>query len=49
MSEICLGTMSMGLEADGSAGPEESQRMMEYFVKRGGNYFDTANEFYAFC
>lgn len=46
VSEVCLGVMTMGLETASSAGPEESHRMMEYFVDKGGNYFDTANEIY---
>ena len=46
VSEVCLGTMMMGVESDSSAGPEESRRMLEKFVEKGGNYFDTANEVY---
>ena len=46
VSEVCLGTMMMSTESPSSAGPEESRRILEAFVDKGGNYFDTANEVY---
>ena len=46
VSEICLGTMMMGVETDSSAGPEESRKILNAFAEKGGNYFDSANEVY---
>ena len=40
--EIALGTMMMGPEGPGHAGPLESRRLMEAYAERGGNFFDSA-------
>ncbi len=42
VSEIALGTMMMGPEAPGRAGPFESRRIMEAYAEQGGNFFDSA-------
>ncbi len=39
VSELCLGTMTMGREADET----ESHRMLDTFVDAGGNFLDTAD------
>ncbi len=39
VSELCLGTMTFGREAD----RETSYKIMDRFVEEGGNFFDTAN------
>jgi aryl-alcohol dehydrogenase-like predicted oxidoreductase len=41
VSEICLGTMTFGREAS----IEESFRIMDFFVDRGGTFLDTANAY----
>jgi len=49
VSEICLGTMTFGLDKDknGWGMPTcletESHAMLDYFVRVGGNFIDTAN------
>ena len=47
VSEVAIGTMMMNVESDFSAGREESLKIFEAYVNRGGNYFDTANEVYS--
>ncbi|MYA84222.1 MAG: aldo/keto reductase [Acidimicrobiaceae bacterium] len=42
VSEIALGTMMMGPEEPGRAGPLESRRIMEAYAERGGNFLDSA-------
>lgn len=42
VSEIALGTMMMGPEQPGRAGPLESRRIMEAYAEQGGNFFDSA-------
>ena len=39
VSELCLGTMTFGREADEAL----SHTMMDRFVEAGGNFLDTAN------
>jgi aryl-alcohol dehydrogenase-like predicted oxidoreductase len=39
VSELCLGTMTFGREAD----EPTSHRMLDRFVERGGNFLDTAD------
>lgn len=46
VSEVCMGTMMMGVESNASAGAQESRKILETFADRGGNYFDTSNEVY---
>ncbi len=42
VSEIALGTMMMGPEEPGRAGPLESRRIMEAYAEQGDNLFDSA-------
>jgi aryl-alcohol dehydrogenase-like predicted oxidoreductase len=39
VSELCLGTMTFGNEAD----EQTSKRITDRFVEAGGNFVDTAN------
>ncbi len=39
VSELCLGTMTLGWQADENQG----NKMLDKFVERGGNFIDTAN------
>ena len=39
VSELCLGTMTFGKEADEDA----SHRILDHYVGAGGNFLDTAN------
>ena len=41
VSQVCLGTMTFGREADVS----QSHKIMDYFVERGGTFLDTANAY----
>ena len=41
VSEVCLGTMTFGREAD----EKVSFDIMDFFVEQGGNFFDTANAY----
>lgn len=43
VSEICLGTMTFGTEFGWGSTKNESQKVFNYFVEKGGNFFDTAN------
>jgi aryl-alcohol dehydrogenase-like predicted oxidoreductase len=47
ISELCLGTMTFGDERDEGWGAtrEEARRIFDTFVERGGNFFDTANNY----
>lgn len=45
VSELCLGTMTFGEEWGWGASREESGRIFEAFVERGGNFIDTANRY----
>jgi aryl-alcohol dehydrogenase-like predicted oxidoreductase len=43
VSPLCLGTMTFGKEWGWGSEPEESKRILDAFVDRGGNFIDTAN------
>ncbi|ELR21933.1 oxidoreductase, putative [Acanthamoeba castellanii str. Neff] len=43
VSPLCLGAMTFGTEWQWGAGFEESKRMFDYYVEKGGNFIDTAN------
>lgn len=43
VSEICLGTLSFGRQAD----EEVSHALMDRYVEAGGNFFDTSNSYNA--
>lgn len=45
VSELCLGTMTFGTEFGWGATKEESQKVFDLFVEKGGNFFDTANHY----
>ena len=40
VSEVCMGTMSLGVQSDVTSGPEEAQKIFEKYSEMGGNYFD---------
>ena len=43
VSPLCLGTMTFGTEMGWGADKEESRRVFDTYVDRGGNFIDTAN------
>lgn len=43
VSELCLGTMTFGTDWGWGSDPKESRKIYDAFLKRGGNFFDTAN------
>lgn len=43
VSELCLGTMIFGEEAERSTPPDEARQMIDRYVDAGGNFIDTAN------
>ncbi len=45
VSEMALGTMTFGEEWGWGASAEESRRMFDAYVARGGNFIDTANRY----
>ena len=45
VSELCLGTMTMGEEWGYGANKEESQKIFDAFANAGGNFIDTANRY----
>ena len=45
VSELCLGTMTFGDDWGWGAPKEESRKMFDAFVKAGGNFIDTANNY----
>jgi len=45
VSELCLGTMTFGEEWGWGATKDESRRMFDAYVDRGGNFLDTANRY----
>lgn len=45
VSELCLGTMTFGEEWGWGASREESRKIFEAYVERGGNFIDTANRY----
>jgi aryl-alcohol dehydrogenase-like predicted oxidoreductase len=45
VSELCLGTMTFGDDWSWGAPKEESRKIFDAFVKAGGNFIDTANNY----
>ncbi len=45
VSEICLGTMTFGLEWGTGADYQESRNIFFHYLEKGGNFFDTANRY----
>lgn len=45
VSELCLGTMTFGTEWGWGADKEESKKIYDLFLSRGGNFIDTANRY----
>ena len=45
VSEVALGTMTFGEKWGWGAGLDESRRMLDLFVDRGGNFVDTASNY----
>jgi aryl-alcohol dehydrogenase-like predicted oxidoreductase len=45
VSELCLGTMTFGLEWGWGSDFEQSREVFEAFAKAGGNFLDTANRY----
>ena len=45
VSELCLGTMTFGLEWGWGADKEESQKVFDTYAEAGGNFLDTANRY----
>lgn len=45
VSELCLGTMTFGTEWGTGADKEESKKIFDAFVEKGGNFIDTANRY----
>jgi len=43
VSELCLGTMTFGMEWGFGSEKAEAKLIYDEFLKRGGNFFDTAN------
>lgn len=43
ISELCLGTMTFGLEWGWGSDKKESQAVFDTYTNAGGNFFDTAN------
>ena len=43
VSPLCLGAMTFGEDLGWGSSVEESQRIMDRFIERGGNFIDTAN------
>jgi aryl-alcohol dehydrogenase-like predicted oxidoreductase len=43
LSPICLGTMTFGTEWGFGSDLEESQRILDLYTDRGGNFLDAAN------
>lgn len=45
VSELCLGTMTFGEAWGWGASEDESRKIFEAFVERGGNFIDSANNY----
>jgi len=45
VSEICLGTMTFGEEWGFGANKDESKKVFDAYVKKDGNFIDTANRY----
>jgi aryl-alcohol dehydrogenase-like predicted oxidoreductase len=46
VSEICLGTMSFGMQWGFGADEETSHEILDHYVEVGGNFLDTANKYH---
>ena len=45
VSELALGTMTFGEKWGWGAGLDESRRMLDLYLERGGNFVDTASNY----
>jgi aryl-alcohol dehydrogenase-like predicted oxidoreductase len=45
VSPLCLGAMTFGEDWGWGSSVEDSQRIMDRFIERGGNFIDTANAY----
>jgi aryl-alcohol dehydrogenase-like predicted oxidoreductase len=45
VSEVCLGTMTFGEDWGWGAAHDESRKIFDVFVNKGGNFVDTANNY----
>ena len=45
VSPLCLGTMTFGTESGWGADKQESQKVFDLYVERGGNFIDTADAY----
>lgn len=45
VSPLCLGAMTFGSDWGWGAGADESRRIFDAYVDRGGNFIDTANQY----
>ncbi len=43
VSPLCLGTMTFGMDWGWGSTPEESHKILQAFIDKGGNFIDTAN------
>src|SRR3954468_865453 len=43
VSTLCLGAMGFGEDFGWGASVEESNKMIDFYIERGGNFIDTAN------
>lgn len=43
VSQLCLGTMTFGMDWGWGSPPEESRQVFDAFAEAGGNFIDTAN------
>ncbi len=43
VSPLCLGTMTFGMDWGWGSEPDESARILDAYLARGGNFIDTAN------
>jgi aryl-alcohol dehydrogenase-like predicted oxidoreductase len=46
VSEICLGTMSFGMQWGFGADEETSHEILDHYAEAGGNFLDTANKYH---
>ncbi len=45
VSPLCLGTMTFGTDWNWGANKEESRKIFDLYLERGGNFIDTANNY----
>lgn len=45
VSPLCLGTMTFGTDWNFGADREESRKIFDLYIERGGNFIDTANNY----